>query len=246
MKNSKTFGIGLIGLLAGIGSVFADQMTLKASDDSWVNGNTPAIGINYGSDTSAALRYQNTSWGKNVSLYKFDLSALPANIIVTSVRMRFYTALAAWPGPTNFAPVAIFQNTQDWSETNVTFATAPTYDAAPVETLDHFNIVANPTYFTGANTITAGGWLEFEGAGTVALVQGWAAGTIANDGVSVWGTGDFLNDGRLFRLQTKENPATSVQPGLIVTYTIIPEPATLGLIGVAAAGVLLLRRFVSM
>jgi len=187
------------------------------------------------------LRRQNDTWGNNYSLAKFDVSTLPANIVVNSVRMRFYTRLVGWPGATNFSPVAIFNNTQDWDESTVTFANAPTYGATAVKTLDHFGLVGfDDVYFTGANTITSGAWLEYTGAETIALVEGWANGSIANYGVSIMAT-EYVDSDRSFFLQAKENPATSVRPNIVVDYTIIPEPATMGLFGIFALALLAMR-----
>ncbi len=214
------------GLLACSG--FADQAVLEASDDSWVNGNL--VGDNYGTLSDTRLRYQNTSWGNNHALFKFDLSLLPANIEISSVRMRFWVGLASWPAtPTNFAPVAIFRTSGDWNESTVVFSNAPAYNASSVGTLDHFGLSTHPTYFTGTNTISAGGWLEFEDAGTVALVQDWADGTIPNHGITLWCEGDFLGNQRTFRPQTKDHANPAVRPELIVNYTTVAaiQPAQL-------------------
>ncbi|MEA2069463.1 MAG: DNRLRE domain-containing protein, partial [Verrucomicrobiota bacterium] len=179
MRNIRSILMLLAGCVLLMGqSLFADQLVLEASDDSWVNGSNPSKTNNYGTATRTVIRYQNATWGFNYALYKFDTSALPANIEVNSVRMRFYTGLSWNNGtPTNFAPVAIFNNTQDWDESTVTFNTAPTYDATATDTREHFGTTENPgNYFTGTNTINTGGWLDYQGAGTVALVQGWADG----------------------------------------------------------------------
>ena len=221
MKNMKSVLILLVGCVLLMGqSLFSDQVVLEASDDSWVNGNVQDA--NYGSGSDTRIRYQSYTGGKNVPLFKYDISELPANIEVTSVRMRFWTSLATWPGPTNFAPVAIFNNMQDWDELTVTYSNAPIYEANSVETLDHFGVIGSERYFTGTNTIEAGGWVEFQGAGTVALVQGWADGTIDNFGISMNGSGDFVSDGRTFRPQTKEHSTAAVHPEIIVNYTVIP------------------------
>ena len=152
-----------------------------------------------------------------------DLSELPPGIRVDNARIRFYTGLGSWPGPTNFASAAIFNNTQDWVESTVTYANAPTYDGVAIETLDHFGLVGiDEIYFTGTNTISGtGGWLEFQSADSVALVQGWADGTIPNYGVGIMAAGGFVDDARSFYLQTKENPSTSVQPMIVVNYTVV-------------------------
>ena len=65
----------LVGLLMTAG-VFADVATLNASDDSWVNGNAPLQGDNYGTTPEMRLRYDNGTWGYNYGMIKFDLSSV--------------------------------------------------------------------------------------------------------------------------------------------------------------------------
>ena len=223
MRNRKATLIMLVACLASMGSVvWADTITLPASDDSYVNGSTPSHDANYGASTVTVIRYENDTWGLNRPLYKFDFSALPENVTVNSASIQFYVGLRNWPEEgTNFAPVAIFKNTQDWSESTVTFSNAPTYEASPVEILGRFGWrESNWVDFTGTNTITSGGWLIFSDAATVALVQGWADGTIDNFGISMWGTGDFVDSDRVFRPLTKENSNSSVHSKIIIDYTV--------------------------
>lgn len=218
MKNTKLFIGALVGFLpCVVHSLHADTVVLGASDDSWVYPWSPES--NYGTLPTMRLRHQNDTWGNNYSLAKFDLTGLPSSIRVDDVRIRFYAVLASWPGPTNFAPVAIFNNTQDWAEGTVTFDNAPTHGASAAATLDHFGLTGSEVYFTGTNSINSASWLEYRDAGTKALVQGWADGIIPNYGVSIRATGDFVSDERSFYLQTKENPTASVRPMLIVDYT---------------------------
>ena len=251
MKNKKTYMAILLGLLVGAGStVCADSIIFSASDDSFVVGSN--TGLNRGTLTSANLRVDNTTWGHNYGLYKFDLSGLPAlgageSFQIDAVRMRFYTGLSNFGAGDSFVPVGIYSNQADWDESTVTYANAPAYAAGATEILDHFGLPGTPTPFTSPDTISAGGWLEYVGAGTKALVQDWVDGTTSNYGVSIMGTEFFgVNTDKQFLLQTKENPATGVQPRLIVDYTIIPEPATLGLVGFSALAMLIVRRKFSM
>ena len=150
--------------------------------------------------------------------------------MVNSVRLRFYVSTEGWSGQTNnFAEVAIFQNTADWSEGTVTFADAPAH-ATQVDSLDHFGLnYPHASYkgFTGTNLLVDAdaGWLEFTGAGTKSLVEGWLNGTVDNYGVSVSAIGDYVSNNRYFSLKTSE-AVSSVRPGLIVDYTVVSEPAT--------------------
>jgi len=115
----------------------------------------------------------------------------------------------------------MYKNTSAWDEGTVTGLTAPTFDATALETIGQFVAAAgtNTVPFTGANTIdkNAGGWLEFSGPNTLALVQGWVNGTIPNNGVGISAT--VANDtDRLFWLQTKEALAAGAHPQLILEF----------------------------
>ena len=60
----KKLVIVLMGCFVGVGSsVFAETLTLEASDDSWVNGSV--TDANYGTVTDSRLRYNNATWGNN-------------------------------------------------------------------------------------------------------------------------------------------------------------------------------------
>ena len=229
MKHKSKLTAILLGLLVGAGSTaFAIEATLYTIDDTAVLGQAPDL--NQGADGSVRIRYSAEAVGTSYVMARFDLSTLPENIKINWARMRFYTELWEWPEPpagTNFAPIGIFNNLGDWSETNVTWNTAPSFDGIAVETLDHFGLLdVNEVYFTGTNTVVKGDggdrWLEYTGPGTRNLVQGWIDGSVPNHGVSVKGTGEFLGwDDRLFFLKTKEHPDAPVHPSLIIDYDVV-------------------------
>lgn len=251
MKNKKTHMAILLGLLAGAGSAaFADQVTLNASDDSAALGADPSG--NYGGLTFTRIRNQTSAdWGQSHVLAKFDLSALPAlgagqSFKVNYARMRFYTTLtsddASWPN--SFPELELYNNTSDWAEGTVTYNTRPTYDAAPVEILDHFGLDGiNPVKFTAPDTVSSADWLEFDTLGIAGMVEGWINGTTGNYGVTIKGSASSYTDSsRYFDPLTSEHPTASIHPALIVDYTIIPEPATFGLFGMVGAAMLFVRR----
>ena len=200
------------------------EIVLDAIDDAWVNGNVPAADTNYGTNSVMKVRYENETWGKNNSLVKFDFSPLSGQTIhITSAKIRFNVELGSWPGPTNFTEVGIFENTQDWDESTVTWNNAPSYDSSAVETMDHFSsqFGGDEVYFTGTNTITGGGWLEYASSNTTALVEGWLDGSIANHGITISGAGSYVDAFRLMNLQTKENTAVGARPQLVIEYETV-------------------------
>ncbi|QHI70785.1 DNRLRE domain-containing protein [Tichowtungia aerotolerans] len=209
--------------------VIADQITFSSSDDSWVNGNTSQQGDNYGTVTSIRIRHQNDSWGNNYGVVKFDLSSLTSmlapgqSVQVTSARIRFFTSFINWSGPTNFSPIAIFKNLEDWNESTVVWTNAPTMDSSAVQTLEYFGLPeVNQVYFTGTNTVDTAAWLEYTDANVAELVEGWLNGTIENYGVSIKAT-DLVDSDRMFAPQTKEHVNPAIHPAIIVNYTIVED-----------------------
>ncbi len=197
-------------------------VALGTSDDSTVAFYNPADGQNFGAEAVMEVRNDVVIVA---SLATFDLSSLSGvPIEVTGAKIRFYADLpdSVWSTtPENFSPVAIYKNTSVWDEGTVTGLTAPTFDATAVETIGQFVAAGgtNTVPFTGANTIdkNAGGWLEFSGSNTLALVQGWVSGTIPNNGVAI--SAAVANDtDRLFWLQTKEALAAGSHPQLVLEF----------------------------
>jgi hypothetical protein len=197
-------------------------MALDASDDATVAFYNPADEQNFGTNTVMEVRNDVVVVA---SLATFDLSSLASlPIEVTGAKIRFYADLpdSVWDnGLENFPPVAIYKNTSAWDEGTVTGLTAPTFDSTAIETVGQFVAAGgtNTVPFTGANTIdkTAGGWLEFGGSNTLALVKGWVNGSIPNNGVAISAT--VANDtDRLFWLQTKEALAAGAHPQLILEF----------------------------
>ena len=252
MKNKNIYATFLLALIIGLGSiVYADKMTFLASDDSFVNGFVPED--NYGSLTFARLRWQTEAdWGRIFPLYKFDLSELPPLVWINWARMRFYVGLADDSGPgwsvtTNFCPVAVYNNLEDWDEVTVNYNNRPACTSIAVQELEHFGLLGvDDVFFTYYDFISSGGWLEYydgsEGTGIRDLVQEWADGS-NNYGVTIKGTTYYVTDpSRYFDLQTKENSSAPVRPSLIVDYMPVPEPAALAILGIFAAGALAVRR----
>jgi hypothetical protein len=246
-----------MGLMAGValsaGMLNAGVITLEATGDAWVNGNVP--NTNYGTEVNGSVRNDSTNnYAQHHPLFKFDTAAITSTlnsgetIEVTSVRMRFYTSLSSWPAsPTNFSDVVMYRNTADFSESTVTWNTKPTTDATEVARLTYFGQSTSPTYFTGVNTISSGttGWLEFQSDNVKDLVEGWVNGTVNNYGITIRGGDNYTGTNRRFLLSSKESTNESVRPEIIVDYNVIPEPATLGLFSVSAAGLLMVRRLFS-
>lgn len=242
MKNKINYAAILLGLIIGLGSIaYADEITVRASADATAVGGYPTN--NFGDLGYTRIMYHDPAdWGQEYPLYKFDLSGLPPVIWVNWARMRFYVGLGSylglhhWNPPTNFCPVAVFNNLQDWDEMTVTYSNRPACGATPVQTLEHFGLLGvDNVFFTYYDFISSGGWLEYwdgtAGTGVKDLVQAWADGS-NNYGVTIKGTTYYVtNNARCFWPHTKEHPTAAVHPSIIINYTELPEPLSFGIIG---------------
>lgn len=229
--SEQTHAAETVGFIAfGQKSTTGWQAVLECIDDSWINGNVQDG--NYGSGTTARLRNDNAAlWAQNRPLFKFDTTAVTDNldvgemIDVTAVRIRFYTSLQSWPAfPTNFSDVVMVRNTENFSETNVTWNTAPSVDEQEVERLTWFGLSSSPVYFAGTNAVSSGGWLEFQSESAENLVEGWVNGTIANYGVTIRGGTNYTGTSRSFYLVTGDHATEAVRPEITVDYNVVPRP----------------------
>ncbi len=176
---------------------------------------------NFGTDSRVI-----TNWAGNllaIGLLEFDLSAIPVGATITSATLSLYHELN-----TQFTPAVYnaFRVTSAWSESTVTFNTAPTFDPVAVSSLT----------FSGAAGV-------FRDWSVTSVVQGWVSGTFANHGlwieeVPVGGTATAY-------FASSDAADSSWHPTLTVDFTAdatVPEPSTLVLFASGAAFVALRYR----
>jgi hypothetical protein len=77
------------------------------------------------------------------------------------------------------------------------------------------------------------GFYTFSGAGLVQDVQAWVDNPAANFGWAI--VGNESVSGSAKRLDSRNHPTPANRPSLVVTYTPIPSPASLAVLGLAAA-----------
>ncbi len=248
MKNTQKYMAILLGLLVGAGgTAFADTITAKASDDAHI--------LNWdgdGNDGANTLMYlRNDTSGVSYSLVKFDLSGLTPLGAGESYQINA-VQLGVWATEYNFQPgqefvdIGLGRIGTSWDEATVTWNNQPALDAVLGTTTGYNFGAANGGTDIVEGDATPESWLLFNQAyqpDLLTTVEGWANGTIDNNGVALYGTADNTSDAYML-LMTSEHPNVQygMDPYLYVDYTIIPEPATLGLVGILGAAMLIVRR----
>jgi len=250
MKNKKIHMAILLGLLVGAGSsVCADQVVLGASQDATI------FEPNVAQETWTEMRVRwqsDATWGRNHPVVQFDLSGLPSlgageSFQINSARFGFWAWTVdddgpGWAAADDFPELAMYYNTSAWSASG---GPAPTFDGSVSVNTDSLDPDGGgpgaPLKFTAPDSIAAdtAGWLFFDDAISADLVEYWANGLFPNYGIQIQGTGTYTDTSRYLHLSSSEG---GVAPQLVVDYDIIPEPATMGLLGVFGAAMLVVRR----
>ena len=239
MKSKKTYTAILLGLLIGAGgTALADTISLPISQDASIF----EPDVTQGTWSDQRIRWQSDdAWGRNHPVSQFDLSGIVLgageSITVNYARFAFWAGTSddggpGWTAADDFPTLAMYYNTSAWSDAG---GTAPTFDNSVSVTLDHFD---DGTLFSNIPANQAG-WLFFDDGLAGSLVEFWVNGVIVNNGVQIQGTGAYTDTSRYLHFQSDEG---GVQPYLYVDYNIIPEPATLGLVGILGGAMLVVRR----
>lgn len=222
MKVSKVLGVGLAVLLFSVGA-YADIITAYVDGDYYQR----VVALWNGYDHS--LRIGNPSDHYDSSpermLLKFDLSSIPQNAQITSATLYLDNYN---PWTTTPIPTAIHRITENWSY-GVKWSTQPDYDSTPA--------AVETWYFS---------WSHYEGSWDItSLVQGWVDGTYPNYGVTIRhnseeeGDGDDVYGPPWVGWWNVYGPSNAdYQPKIEIEYSVIPEPATIGLILVGLASLI--------
>lgn len=196
----------------------------------------------------------NQQFSNSRALFRFDLSALPADAVVTSVQVSLYVTRRPDPdqhgGPVN-SDFSLYRALQSWTE-----GTGGAVTGSPAVTGDttwndrHYNV-------TGTGWATPGGQIGTDFANTpsattsvgdvglylwgsspelVADVQAWMSAPSANYGFALISESENVA-GTARRFASREQPGGIISaPTLSVTYQSAPEPnrmllVLLGIVG---------------
>jgi hypothetical protein len=157
--------------------------TVTADQDSWIESNNP--GNNHGTDNE--LKTRLIAGGGFRSLYRFDLSTIPAGSSVVTATAYF------WVSVTDGNPVNVHRVTEEWTELGVTWDNiAADYDP-----------VAEGTFIPAIDE-------QYVAVDISALVQEWLEGTAANYGLMFIGSANDQES----RYRSREQGGTSQDPYL--------------------------------
>jgi len=221
----------------------ADTSIYQNHPDNNLGGTTLVSGTNQQSSNSRAL-------------FRFDLSALPADAVVTSVQVALYVTRQPDPdqhgGPVN-SDFSLYRALQNWTE-----GTGGAVTGSPAATGDttwndlHYNTVAGSNWATPGGQIGAdfanipsattsvgnvGLYLWGSSPGLVADVQSWRSSPSTNYGFALISESENVA-GSARRFASREQPGGVIPaPSLTVTYQSAPEPHKhlLILVGLGAA-----------
>src|SRR5580704_7887798 len=170
---------------------------------------TPPVG-----DTLTYSNNPNTNYGSYTALFvqkgsitsasyiKFNLATLPAGASVSKATLRLYVNQVAANGSFD-----VYQLNSSWSESALTYNNAPALGTSA--TGNH------PVAFT-ANTLN-----QFVVIDITPLVQGWANGSITNNGLAL----ALTTTAGAVAFDSKESIYTSHQPELEIALTGPTGPA---------------------
>jgi hypothetical protein len=242
----KTVRNIMIGLILAVGMSHADVIRsgeITVEDDAHVRGGTNAE-TNYG--THNQLWVRNTTGANDQLKIYLEANAggiLASGEIFSNAALTLKSALDE-SGSSTVSLYGIVDNGDAWTESGITWNNAPKNDTASgdgvlsgtvlLATLDMNNSVVGTDYtFADAR---------------ISEYLNWTAGAIS-DPYGNGASGDQLatfilvssTQGVLYRFTSSENTLYG-NPNPSVSYDVIPEPATLGMLMISSAGILAFRR----
>ncbi len=248
---TRLIWLGILMLMLQALPAFSASFVTTAVADTSIYQNHPDD--NLGGTT--LVSGTNNQYSDSRALFRFDVSALPANAVVTSVQVSLYVTRQPDPdqhgGPVN-SDFSLYRALQNWTE-----GTGSAVTGSPATTGDttwndlHYNT-------TGANWSTPGGQIGTDFAnvpsattsignvglylwgsspGLVADVQSWLSSPSTNYGFALISDSENVA-GTARRFASREQPGGGIPaPTLTVTYQTAPEPHKhlLILVGLCAA-----------
>jgi hypothetical protein len=237
--------------------------------DTYLNDGNANYYENYGIDNDPndwtkyrdiKVRYASGSYDQWDSLIKFDLSSMPRNWNITSASLSLYYYDDSSMAGSDWLNVAIWPLMVDWDagtgphNGDDRTGAAWNYRKARPDNSGWYNAGARgrghdtDVAYDAMQTLTADayGWITWSGTEVTNTVRDWYSGSRADYGWAVDsnGSNDSLNGVVFHSADYAEgsSPDYIWRPKLTINYTVVPEPGTLELLGLASLAFLLCRR----
>lgn len=210
----------------------ADTSIFEANPDADLGGTSLVSGM-------------NQKFSRSRAMFRFDLGALPAGVLVTGVEVLLHVSIRPDPdqfsGPvdSDFSLHRLFVSWGEGTGSNATGSAAQPGNATWNQR--HFGVSSwanpggligvdyaeTPSAFTAVSNVGPYGWGST--TGLVDDVKAWQADPASNFGfILVSQLETARGSGR--RFGSREQPGGLISPArLVVTYSVVPEPTAAGL-----------------
>lgn len=247
-------GFAAVLAYAAVPIARAAVVTLQAASDTSLFESKPDADLGATSLVSGT----NQLFSRGRALFRFDTAGIPAGALVTHVQVLIEVTRRPDPdqhgGPAD-SDFSLYRMFVSWGEGTGSDATGSVaVPGAATWNERHFgstpwaspggqigtDFANNPSATTSVSDV--GDYTWGSSSELVDDVQSWIADPASNHGfILISQSENLLGSGR--RFGAIEQPGASIPPArLLVTYTVVPEPALPGLVATGLAGMLLTRR----
>lgn len=203
-------------LIAGVSIPASAQFTLTLSpskDNQLTNGSTNNNG------TCSNMDSYNTGGIDRRALYQFDISALPADAVITSASLKLYSIAVGTANTT----VRAHRVTSNWDEGAACAAAGASNWTQRLTAGSNWTLAGGDYDPTASATLTGVSTAnQFYSFTITSLVQAWENGTVANNGLILLNDLGFLG----VSWTSKEWTTVSQRPALIINYTSASTQST--------------------
>lgn len=219
MKYLQHLILGLLGAAAVL-PVCADTVTVSASTNTWILGESPDS--NFSGDSHGLGAGVNSHGSPMRAMFQFDLSQIPANATITSVSVTVTETRENSLASTDYELHRILQT---WVETEATWnsrASGLTWTSPGLAAGTDYTSTASATITAAVGAL---GPHTFDSTSSlVADVQAWVNDPTSNNGWFFKDASESGQNGRRWGSTTTASSGGGAAPSLSITYTATAPP----------------------